>query len=125
MLNASALIAASLATIANTGHDRYVTTTYPQTGFADQQFDLALVSHFLFLYDDHLDYDFHRRTLLELLRVAHEVRVFPLVNLRTERAAALTQMLSDPVFSPYQITIQRVDYEFIRNGCEVLIIRRA
>ena len=104
-------------------HERYIPTEYPVSGFTDGQFDLALVSHFLFLYDEQLNYNFHRRTLLELLRIAREVRLFPLVNLRTERASAVTQMLADPVFAPYSISIERVDYEFIRNSSEVMIIR--
>lgn len=107
------------------GNSRYVTTTYPVTGFADAQFDLALVSHFLFLYDEQLDYDFHRRTLLELLRVAREVRLFPLVNMRTERASAVTRLLEDPIFAAYMIRIDHVDYEFIRNSSEMLVIQRA
>jgi hypothetical protein len=106
------------------GNERYIPTTYPITQFADGAFDLTLVSHFLFLYDEQLDYDFHRRTLLELLRITtREVRLFPLVNLRTERAASVTQLLDDPVFAPYDIRIQRVDYEFIRNSSEMMIIR--
>jgi hypothetical protein len=107
------------------GHSRYITTEYPNSGFADGQFDLALVSHFLFLYDEQLDYDFHRRTLLELLRVAREVRLFPLVNLRTERASAVAKLATDPVFSAYTIRIVPVAYEFIRNSGEVMVIRRA
>lgn len=107
------------------GNARYVPTTYPVTQFADGAFDLTLVSHFLFLYDEQLDYDFHRRTLLELLRVtAGEVRLFPLVNLRTERASSVTQLLDDPMFALYDIRIERVDYEFIRNSSEMMIIRR-
>ena len=106
------------------GRARYIPTEFPTSAFADDQFDLALVSHFLFLYDEQLDYDFHRQTLLELLRITtREVRLFPLVNLRTERAAALTQVLADPAFAPYQISIQPVDYEFIRNSAEMLIIQ--
>lgn len=105
------------------GQERYIPTSYPNSAFADDQFDLALVSHFLFLYDEQLDYDFHRQTLLELLRITtREVRLFPLVNLRTERAAALTQLLDDPVFAPYRISIEPVDYEFIRNSAEMLVV---
>ena len=107
------------------GHTRYITTEYPNSSFADGQFDLALVSHFLFLYDEQLGYDFHRRTLLELLRIAREIRLFPLVNLRTERASAVVRLLDDPVFAAYDIRIEHVDYEFIRNSSEMMVIRPA
>jgi hypothetical protein len=107
------------------GHSRYITTEYPTSSFADGQFDLALVSHFLFLYDEQLDYDFHQRTLLELLRIAHEVRLFPLVNMRTERASAIAKLSADPAFASYDIRIVPVDYEFIRNSREMMVIRHA
>ncbi|MFN7141275.1 MAG: hypothetical protein ACK4UN_18260, partial [Limisphaerales bacterium] len=51
------------------GSSRYVFGKLPCTPFADQQFDLSLVSYLLFVYDDHLDYEFHKQSLLELLRV--------------------------------------------------------
>jgi hypothetical protein len=105
------------------GDARYITADYPKSNFAGGQFDLALVSHFLFLYDEQLDYDFHRRTLLELLRIARQVRLFPLVNMRTERASVVPKLSADPAFSAYDIRIVPVDYEFIRNSREMMIIQ--
>ena len=107
------------------GSTRYLSTEYPNSRFATGQFDLALVSHFLFLYDDQLDYDFHQQTLLELLRIAREVRLFPLVNMRTERASAIAKIAADPAFSAYEIRVVPVDYEFIRNSREMMVIRPA
>src|SRR5207245_7356754 len=60
---------------------RYVTASLPHVPFADGQFDLALVSHLLFLYSEQLDLGFHRAAVEELLRVAREVRIFPLLAL--------------------------------------------
>ena len=57
---------------------RYIADALPALSFAEDQFDLALSSHFLFLYSEHLDEAFHLRSILEMLRVAKEVRVFPL-----------------------------------------------
>ena len=62
---------------------RYVTASLPQLPFADKQFSLVLSSYFLFLYDEWFDYEFHKRSILELARVAaREVRIYPLANLR-------------------------------------------
>ncbi len=36
-------------------------------------------SHLLFVYDDRLDLAFHIAAITEMLRVAREVRIFPLV----------------------------------------------
>src|SRR5262245_29253731 len=60
---------------------RYVTAALPDLPFARDTFRLALSSHFLFLYSDELDLQFHLTGMEELLRVAQEVRVFPLLNM--------------------------------------------
>ena len=58
---------------------RYVAASLP--AFVDGSFDLALSSHFLFLYSEQLDLAFHLDSLREMLRVAGEVRVFPLLQI--------------------------------------------
>ena len=60
---------------------RYVAGALPDLPFALDQFDLALSSHFLFLYSDQLSAEFHLQALEEMVRVAREVRVFPLLTL--------------------------------------------
>lgn len=106
------------------GQRRYVPTSYPQTTFADNQFTLALVSHFLFLYDDQLDYDFHKATLKELLRITvREIRIFPLVNLRYGRSPFVEQIMSAPDFAAYSFEVVKVDYEFLKGGDEMLVVR--
>src|SRR5262249_40744352 len=60
---------------------RYIDAELPTLPFPDRSFDLALCSHFLFLYTGHLPEAFHRTAILELCRVAQEVRVFPLLDL--------------------------------------------
>lgn len=52
-------------------------------GFPDQSFDLALCTDFLFANGEE-DQAVYLSTLLELVRVASEVRVFPLVNQKGE-----------------------------------------
>ena len=60
---------------------RYVEAELPSLAFPDKSFDLAVCSHFLFLYSEHLPKTFHRRAILELCCVASEVRIFPLFAL--------------------------------------------
>ncbi len=61
---------------------RYVDAELPSLRFADGAFDLALCSHFLFLYTTQLTEDFHVAAARELCRVAREVRIFPLMLTR-------------------------------------------
>lgn len=58
---------------------RYVAGQLPQLPFRDRAFDLAVCSHLLFTWADQLGIEWHRAAILELTRVAGEVRVFPTV----------------------------------------------
>ena len=69
---------------------RYVAAALPQLPFADRVFDIALSSHFLFLYSSHFDVEFHRRSIAEMLRVANEARIFPLLDLAGRPSARRT-----------------------------------
>jgi len=60
---------------------RYVDAELPAIALPAKSFDLAVCSHFLFLYTEHLSEAFHRSAILELGRVAREVRIFPLLAL--------------------------------------------
>jgi hypothetical protein len=107
------------------GHSRYVPTVYPNSGFEDKSFTLTLVSHLLFLYQDQLDYDFHRETLKELLRITSgEVRIYPITNLRGERSIYVDQLIGDRTFADYEFECVSVNHEFLRNANQMLCIRR-
>jgi hypothetical protein len=49
--------------------ERYVAGELPSLPFADSSFDLTVVSYFLFAYQDRLSYQFHRDSILEIMRV--------------------------------------------------------
>lgn len=103
---------------------RYVAAALPALPFADGAFDLALCSHFLFLYSAQRDERFHLDAAEELLRVAEEVRIFPLVALegaRSPHAASVSASLSR---SGHEVAIERVPYEFQRGANEMLRVRR-
>ena len=63
---------------------RYVAAQLPHLPFDSSSFDMALCSHFLFLYSDQFSFAFHQQALDEMCRVAREVRVFPLLNYNAE-----------------------------------------
>ncbi len=106
------------------GTARYVPVEYPLTNFRDDQFTVSLVSGFLFLYEDMLEYDFHKRTILEIIRVtSKEVRIFPIVNLKGEESSFVEHLVCDRDFERFQMSIKNVDYEFMKNANEMLLIR--
>jgi hypothetical protein len=64
--------------------ERYVAGELPRLPFADREFDLTLVSYFLFAYQDRLDYEFHRESILQIMRVTcDEARILSDSHLRS------------------------------------------
>jgi SAM-dependent methyltransferase len=103
---------------------RYITAALPSLPFAEGQFNLALVSHLLFLYSDQLDYAFHRDALLELCRVAREVRIFPLLALGNRPSLHLLPLIEEFTTRGFQIEQTKVDYEFQKGGNQMLRVKR-
>ena len=99
---------------------RYVAGSLPGLPLAGAGFDLALCSHFLFLYSAHHDLAFHLAALREMLRVANEVRVFPLLTLAGTVSPYLEDTMQVLRSEGCFVEICRVNYEFQRGGNEML-----
>ena len=101
---------------------RYVAASLPALPFPDKAFALAICSHFLFLYSELLDRNFHYSAIRELCRVAGEARIFPLLDLSGETSphlAPVTKMLEG---DGYAVSVRRVDYEFQKGGNQMMRI---
>ena len=106
-------------------NERYIPVTLPSLPFGDEEFDLLLSAHFLFMYADRLDEQFHIITLNELLRVTkEEVRIFPLVDLEGKRYAHLDKIISYLVHKGCTVEEITVPYEFQINANSMLKIKK-
>lgn len=103
---------------------RYLAASLPSLPFADHSFELALCSNFLFLYSEHLDEDFHLCSIREMLRLAPEVRVFPLITLMLDPSPYLQPVIERLHCDGYTCTSEQVDFELQRGGNRMLRIRR-
>ncbi len=101
---------------------RYVDAALPHLPFVDGEFDLALVSHLLFLYSEHMDTSFHIAALRELCRITQEVRVFPIMELNGQCSRHLDDVRYALEHDGYKTEVRRVEYEFQKNANEMLII---
>nr|WP_019508544.1 class I SAM-dependent methyltransferase [Pleurocapsa sp. PCC 7319] len=102
---------------------RYLAQELPQLDFTDQTYDLALCSHFLFLYSEHCDRDFHSASIKEMLRVSREVRIFPLLTLMQETSPYLDGIMAEFINLGYSVTIEEVPYELQPGGNKMLVIK--
>ncbi len=107
---------------AGKGSGRYVAGSLPSLPFERLSFDLVLSSHFLFLYSIHLSAEFHLQALREMLRVAREVRVFPVLSLDGAASPHLTYVTTALADDGCTVELRRVSYEFQRGGNEMLVI---
>ena len=107
------------------GDGRYVNAGLPALSFDDGAFDLALCSHFLFLYSQQRDQAFHLASMRELCRVAREVRVFPLLALGAQPSPHLGAVAAALEADGFEVTVERVPYEFQRGGNQMLRVTRA
>jgi hypothetical protein len=99
---------------------RYVDAKLPRLPFSDEEFDMAVCSHLLFLYSEQLSADFHAASIRELCRVATEARIFPLLELGSEKSRhlkAVTRILSEAGCS---VAVETVAYEFQRGGNQMM-----
>jgi hypothetical protein len=104
--------------------ERYVDAQLPAQPFPSDSFDLALCSHFLFLYSQQHDAAFHVRATVELCRIAPDVRIFPLLALGGQRSPHLPVVMAELESRGFIASVERVPYEFQRGGNEMLRVRR-
>ena len=102
---------------------RYQLGELPTLPFRDGAFDLALCSHLLLLYSHLLPLAFHVASVLELCRVANEVRIFPLLDMVGKTSEHLAPLLL-ALEQDLAMRIEKVAYEFQKGGNQMLRVRR-
>ena len=96
---------------------RYAAGSLPRLPFADGEFDLTLVSYLLFAYQDRFNYQFHRDSVLETMRVTRgEARIYPTVTFEAQPSEYLPMLQSDPALNAFEFTKIETDFEFLVNS---------
>ena len=101
---------------------RYLAYELPVLPFFDKAFDIALCSHFLFTYTDHLSFGFHYESIKEMSRVAQEVRIFPVLTLDGSVSRHLQPIIDKLSAQNINVSIEQVEYEFQLGGDKMLKI---
>ena len=82
--------------------------------FADGEFDVTLVSYLLFAYQDRFDYEFHRDSALEIMRVTRgEAQIYPTVTFEAKPSEYIPLLKFDPVLKAFEFTEIDTDFEFL------------
>ena len=104
---------------------RYIDASLPKLPFENRQFDLALCSHFLFLYSDQIDLDSHIAGMKELCRVANEVRVYPLLTLGGQLSPHLDAVCGELQKTGIGVSKVPVKYQFQKGAREMLVVKNS
>ena len=104
--------------------ERYIPTDLNSLPFPDNEFNLVLCSHLLFIYDHRLDYEFHYNSIKEMLRVCKgDLRIYPLVKHHEQKSAYVEKIRKD--FQYYvQMELVKVDYQFRKGGNEMMVLKK-
>ena len=103
---------------------RYVGASLPFLPFEPNQFQLALCSHFLFLYSGMLHEATHIKAINELCRVAEEVRIYPLVDLNATPSPHLTPVMNALANYEIESRLEPVAYQFQKNATHMLVLNK-
>jgi hypothetical protein len=99
--------------------NRYISADLTDLPFEEGTFKMVLCSHLLFIYDHRLDYEFHLKSIQEMLRVSSsELRIYPLVKNRGLKSEFVNHIIKD--LPDVQTEIVKVNYEFRKGGNEML-----
>lgn len=102
--------------------NRYITGELPHLPFQNNEFDLAICSHFLFLYTEQFSLENHIKSIIEILRVANEFRIFPILDFDAKKSEHLNPVISEMKGKGFDCSIEKVNYEFQKGGNEMLKI---
>ena len=104
---------------------RYVAGSLPYLPFKDGSFQLALCSHFLFLFADRLDYRFHLKSMLEMTRVSPGAAlVYPVVNLEGKPYGAMDRLTCELAEKGVTARLIKTEFEFLKGATQLMRLQR-
>ncbi|WP_394542752.1 class I SAM-dependent methyltransferase [Priestia aryabhattai] len=106
---------------------RFITGNLPNLPFDDGAFSFVLCNHFLFLYQEQFDFEFHLQAIREMIRVTKKggmIRIYPLVGFKNERYPYLNDLIE--VLNDENTVVKTIDttFRFVPAATEFLTINK-
>jgi hypothetical protein len=102
---------------------RYLEGALPNLDLKDGQFELALCSHYLFLYSEQISLEEHLKSITELCRVANEVRIYPLIALNGKISPHLKDVINHFNSESKKTLLVDVNYQFQKGATQMLVVK--
>jgi SAM-dependent methyltransferase len=93
--------------------EKYIPAELPSIPFGNDVFSLVLCNHFLFLYQEQFDYQFHLNAIEELIRVTKKggtICIYPLVGFKDEVYPELNELIKS--LNKNGVTAEMVETKF-------------
>ncbi|VGO12855.1 hypothetical protein PDESU_01409 [Pontiella desulfatans] len=100
---------------------RYVASELPSLPFHENRFDLCLCSHFLLLYGEQLSFSFHLESILSLMNISDELRIFPVIELGNQSSRHLQRLTAELSARGISMKLENVGYEFQKGGDQMAV----
>lgn len=102
---------------------RYIEAALPVLPFKNEQFDIEVCSHYLFLYSEQVDLRLHVASVMELARVAKEVRIYPLITLNGIASPHLQPVVAHLSAEGFKAELVDSQFQFQRGAEKMLVVR--
>ncbi len=102
----------------------YVHGELPILPFKDDEFHLLLSANLLFLYEEAFTYNFHLQSVQEMVRVAREVRIYPVENIHKNRESIYLRRLINELDKNLKVSLEKVPYRLRGRSYKMLKIEK-
>jgi SAM-dependent methyltransferase len=107
--------------------ENYISAALPSLPFDNETFSLILCNHFLFLYQEQFDYEFHLKAINELIRITKKggvIRIYPLVGFKNESYPYLDKLIKTLSNNGVEIELTSTNFRFIPTATHFLNIKK-
>lgn len=102
----------------------YSSEALPEIAFSSHQFDLALCPNFIFNGNPAFSEDFQLNCIKELCRVAHECRIFPILDADGKMPTYITALRDRLAEIGFDTSVETVAYGLLRKGSSMLKVNK-
>lgn len=105
--------------------ERYITAQLPFLPFENDTFSLIFCNHFLFLYQEQFDYNFHLDSIKEMIRITKKggsILIYPLVGFKDEMYPYLGDLIKALNNNGVVAKIDDTKFQFLPSATNYLTI---
>nr|WP_295974949.1 methyltransferase domain-containing protein [uncultured Bacillus sp.] len=105
--------------------EKYIAASLTSLPFENDTFSLVVCNHFLFLYQEQFDFNFHLKAIEEMIRVTKvggSIRIYPLVDFKSQIYTHLDELIDAINTSHASAKIKETPFRFLPSAHHFLQI---